>query len=99
MAPSSSAAVSPEYFNATNSTELRITCIVFLILNTIFVALRYVARYYHQNGIPRYYHQNGIPSLGWDDVFIWLGWIFCQAVAIGGITKSRNSFNNSFHIS
>jgi len=90
MAPSSSAAVSPEYFNATNSTELRITCIVFLILNTIFVALRYVARYYHQNGIP---------SLGWDDVFIWLGWIFCQAVAIGGITKSRNSFNNSFHIS
>jgi len=73
--------LSEEYFNSNVSTELMTTCIVFLVLNTIFVALRYVARYYHQNGVPVF---------GWDDVFILLGWIFCQAVAIDGISKSRN---------
>ncbi|TVY94010.1 hypothetical protein LAWI1_G000285 [Lachnellula willkommii] len=72
----SGAPVSNEYLHENNSKSLLITAIVFLVLNTILVLMRFAARTFRTNASPPF---------GWDDLCILLGWLFSQGIAIDSI--------------
>lgn len=69
--------LSPEYLNESNVTSLLTTCIVFLVLDTLFVVLRFFSRW----------HQR--VKWGWDDTLMLGGWLTCVGLCIDGISKSE----------
>ena len=68
--------LSQSYLNETNVPSLLTTCIVFLILNTLFVGLRFLSRHYQT------------ACFGWDDFLIALGWVTTIGLCIDGIGMS-----------
>jgi hypothetical protein len=79
---SNGATVSYEWLHENNGYQLLITAIVFLILNTIFVFMRFAARNLRTTASPPF---------GWDDLCILLGWLFAEGIAIDSIGESRNA--------
>ncbi|TGO51455.1 hypothetical protein BCON_0161g00280 [Botryotinia convoluta] len=61
------------YLNETNTTSLLITCIVFLVLDTLFVVFRFISRHYQK------------AAFGWDDVLMLAGWFTCAGLCIDGM--------------
>ncbi|APA10888.1 hypothetical protein SS1G_03439 [Sclerotinia sclerotiorum 1980 UF-70] len=64
---------SQAYLDETNTRSLIITCIVFIILDTLFLALRFLSRYYQKAGF------------GWEDVLMIAGWLTCLGLCIDGL--------------
>ncbi|TVY81875.1 hypothetical protein LSUE1_G004790 [Lachnellula suecica] len=79
---SNGATVGHEWLHENNGYQLLITAIVFLILNTTSVVMRFATRNLRTTASPPF---------GWDDLCILLGWLFAEGIAIDSICKSRNT--------
>lgn len=76
MASSQPASTFPQsYLDEYIGYRLKGTAIAFIVLDTCFCSLRIWARKF-----------NKIP-LGWDDLMVFLGWLFCMGVAIVSLRK------------
>lgn len=69
----STSAYSPEYLSEYRGDSLLGVAALFIVLETVFVALRYYAR-----------HQT-TSDLGWDDIVIPLAWLTSIGICIVGI--------------
>lgn len=76
--------LSPEYLNESNVTSLLTTCIVFFVLDTLFVVLRFFSRW----------HQR--VKWGWDDTLMLGGWLTCVGLCIDGIIAPRFGVGTRF---
>ena len=63
------------YLDEFNGDQLRTTCIIFIVLDTLCVALRFWSRRYQK------------APFGWDDYLIIPAWICTVGVAIDGLRK------------
>ena len=67
-------AISPEHLNESIAYQLLSVAISFMILDTLFVIVRFVSRRYEP------------AKLGFNDMFLILGWINCLALAADGLS-------------
>lgn len=67
--------VTQEYLNEYNGNPVIVTAIVFIILNTIFVCLRFLSRHLQNT------------AFGWDDAFIVPSWLTNIGMCIALLCK------------
>ena len=64
----------PEYLNESIAYQLLSVAISFMILDTLFVIVRFISRRYEP------------AKLGWNDMLLILGWMNCLALATDGLS-------------
>ena len=74
-APSSSPSLIQAFLEEYNGWQLQAVCISFILIDTVFVVLRFWARSFHQR------------PLDWDDLLIFIAWINLLGLEIDGIRK------------
>ena len=69
--------ITQDFLDEYNGGQLQAVCISFIIIDTFFVAMRYLSRRYQK------------APFAWDDVLIVVAWVNLLGVSIDGIRKSN----------